>query len=396
MFKISWIEKLSFIFFSISLAFGVFNPFSNNSEDINGLSYYATIILILAGAVIRPTQIISFIIKSNIKYLLLFFIFFTTSTLIYGNAHFSNKPIINIKLLANLVLFFYLVFYFTNDYKLLINSLFIYTITTIGLMSLWYIGIFDNVSFVSKGRLTLFGDNANSISTRVAIAAIFIPYFVYKNPLWFKKWRYTLLVFLPILLLFVIKSGSRGTFISLIFSLLVMLYYSNISSYWKISIFGLLATFSILIFPYMQQQEVIMSRMQETLAEGDIGGRVSIWVDSLTIFMQNPLFGVGENGFIDEMYIQFRYYKDTHNLFIYLLASGGIISFILYLNFILKILRANLLALQKNDSMPFVISIFILLVAAKTGGAITYIILYYLLAWSYSLSIHNINQRIIN
>lgn len=73
--------------------------------------------------------------------------------------------------------------------------------------------------------------------------------------------------------------------------------------------------------------------MYERFNNSDLdGGRLAIWANNLEIFYNNPL-GVGEIGYTLESFEHFGMTSDTHNLFLYMLVTGGFIVFILFIFF---------------------------------------------------------------
>jgi len=110
-----------------------------------------------------------------------------------------------------------------------------------------------------------------------------------------------------------------------------------------------------------------------------LGVRQDIWANALSIWSEQP-FGVGEKGYLDEMVRRYSMTWDTHNLFIYILVTGGIQSLILFFIYILILLKKAYKNLKDGSTFPFIAFIVILLIAAKTGGVLTYLIMWYYFA----------------
>lgn len=363
------IKAISLYLFSFFLAFGKFDPFGTN-----GLYFD-----ILTAATIGIVLITSNVVKEWRKYknqliplfLIGIILFFTG--LLYGPTIFE-KSLFNFKYFAAIIVFWTMSIIFESD-KIRINSILLFSISCGVLALLYHFQFFAGVAEIHNGRLNIFGENPNSISTRMALAFIVIFYYVIENPLRSSKIRFVVLVFLPYLLLFVIETASRGSFLIMLLGAAVILLFSKVHKSVKLAIvffaFGLGAYFSFLLYD---------SGLYERFQEDDVsGGRERIWANAINIFYENPI-GVGEAGYTNEMFQRFSTTQDTHNLFLYILITGGVASLILYFVFLWQIFFKAFHALKINKVLNMTLFIFMLLLSAKTGGVITYLIMWYFFA----------------
>lgn len=91
----------------------------------------------------------------------------------------------------------------------------------------------------------------------------------------------------------------------------------------------------------------LSSRMQELDAsEASAAGRVDAWYEGLQMFVANPLFGVGADGFSDLNNLT------AHNSFVLVLAETGIIGFTVWLAFIGYCFRMMLVVVRQRTRIP--------------------------------------------
>jgi hypothetical protein len=209
----------------------------------------------------------------------------------------------------------------------------------------------------------------------MAIAFVVLTYIIIENPLHLKFYRFFLGIALPSLFLFVVETGSRGSFVGLLLGVGLFMFLSNLNVYIKFFL-GIVSVFLFIkIFDFIQTT-VLFDRLNA----GDVsGGREEIWTNALEIFYDFP-WGVGEGGYITEMTIRFSSQYDTHNLFIYILVCGGWLSLLLFLYFLKELFQKALINLKKGNSLLLIIFVFLVFLASKTGGVITYLIMWYFFA----------------
>ncbi len=357
------------ILFSFFLGFGKFDPFNTG-----GLYFDVLTITVLFFVAIKANLLSQFKkYKFQLFLLLLIGLLLFFLGIIYGPTIQDVNPF-NLKYFAAVAVFWFLSFSFEND-KLRNYSILAFSISCGVLALLYYLDFFPNVSEIRNGRLNIFGENPNSISTRMALAFIILLYFNIENPLKLSILRFGTLIFTPFLFLFVIDTGSRGSFLIMLLGGMVLLLFSDIRRGLKISLVSLIVISSSYFF-YLLYDTGLYQRFQQSDLSG---GREEIWSDAISIFYDFPL-GTGEGGYTTEMFQRFSYLSDAHNLFLYILISGGFISFILFILFMFGLLRKSLSAFRNKKSLNITLFIFMFFLASKTGGVITYLIMWYVFA----------------
>lgn len=367
--------------YSFSLGLGSFNPFSNNVSDWS-LSYI--FLAFFMFSTICHSNVIGSIktFKKEILFLILLLFTLFISSLFYS---FTNVSIItfNLKFFVSILIFWFISFHFKNDNKIAIMALFFFAIAC-GIISILSLtGILQNQMSINKGRLILFGENPNSTSIRMALSALFFCYIIIVNPLNFSKLRLFLFLFIFTLLMVVIQSGSRGSLIIFSLGFVIIFLFSEIKLYQKIvvlSIFSIAAAYILKIIISIGDF-AIFDRMSGFFDSGSIGGRKEIWIDALKIFIEHPIIGVGEEGYVIEMLSRNNYFLDTHNLFVYILVTSGIVGFLFFISFLFLILSKAWKSYRAGEIFPMVLFVFIVLTIFKTGGVLTYSIIWFLFAF---------------
>lgn len=373
---VSKFTALILILFSFILAYGVYDPIFGIHPNF-GLSEILAILLILTSFIFNYKSLIKkFDINIVYLFLILFFLFFSSTMYEYSS---YNKPDFNLKLLICILMYYSLINLYNKKTAYMHYSLLAYSIGVFVLIMLLNTVLINEVT-VSNGRLMVFGENPNSTSARFSIAAIYFFYLAIYNPFRITLLRYMAIpMSLPILYI-IMQSGSRGSFISTAISLLILIYFSKIKKLYK-SLITLILIFSLPILAnIISNAGSIYDRLVESFVHQDSAGRNYIWAASLEIIANNLLLGVGEAGYFHEVQQITGHYVDTHNLALYLLATGGIVVFSLFLLFYKNIFSNALFYFKRNDVLPMVLLLNITLVSLKTGGALTYLIMWVVFA----------------
>lgn len=364
------------LLFSFFLSFGVFDPVFGIRPTI-GLIEIFSFLLISSSLLFNFKGLTKNLGCNNLYLLLLVFSLFLSSVL-YGHSE-NNKSAFNFKLLVMVLIYIALSLQFKRNPKYIQYSLFAFSagvITFIALLNIIY-----PLEMLSKnGRLWVFGENPNSTSARFALAAIYFVYVFVYNPFNRPVFRHiSLLLSLPIIFI-VLQSGSRGSVFSLALSLAMLLYFSHLKTKYKIGLSFLLASLSPYFVNLFLNTGSIAERFSNTISTGSLAGRQEIWLFALDIISKNPIFGVGEPGYLQEIKNLYGSAVDTHNLFLYILAAGGIISFTLFLLFFKNLILRSWYFLKLRDVLPFILLLNITAIASKTGGVITYSIMWFVFA----------------
>ncbi len=386
--KIKKLYSLSLILLMFSISIGpafylLWDPSLIHERFNQGslLVYFSLILLVIIGLLTGDLFKAIFKYKSDFWILLCLILTLSLSSILYenniGDINFNFKllVLVNIYLLLKHILFKY-----PN-----LKNVFIFSISiSSGLIAIIYTFLIKTkYSFYSSGRFFMLGENPNSYSTRFVIGTILTLYILISNKIKQKN-KFWLVLFLPFLLIQIYISGSRGSIVMLILGLLLLFFNVKMTFNKKLlSIFILILIIIIgsIFLPKIKNLDVsTKERLVETIKEKDTSGRTNIWGEAFELFLDKPLLGYGENGYFKEMETKYGEERDTHNLFLYLLCSGGLVGLLLFLVFIFssfKLIWKNRKIIPLEFSLYFSLLFFV----SKTGGVLTYIPLWCLLGF---------------
>lgn len=149
----------------------------------------------------------------------------------------------------------------------------------------------------------------------------------------------------------IIASGTRSAWIGVVVGLCALLASQKKSS--KFAIVGaVLAGFWLLLLQIPQLAEFAVNRLGTAISSGG-AGRVDIWRVGMTIFQENPLFGVGVGGFpaaftpdavfrtpgVDPFGSWLYAGRAPHNVFLGVAVETGLVGFLLLGWFLLRTIR---------------------------------------------------------
>lgn len=184
-----------------------------------------------------------------------------------------------------------------------------------------------------SGRVTLFGQNANHAGLILASGALALVGLTYGRDR--KLLRPRLLVW-PLLALIgvaLVKTGSRGSFLSLTLGL------------WTFSAGGrsvlvklrntVVAVSAVALLAWAAWQVPLMRERIQQVEQGNLAGRERIFPAAWGLFLERPLLGWGpaQNKYELARRVpeEFRTWRDTHNLVLELLTSIGVIGAVPFL-----------------------------------------------------------------
>lgn len=366
--------------FSFLLAFGKFDPFGTDGM-------YRIILLVM---VILSIGLTTNVIKWNKLYRKQLTILILLGILIYigglfheGSSIYDNE--INYKYFGAVIIFWFLSYYFHVYPKKCYYSIFLYALSSSLIALAYELGLLNAYVDFNHGRLSIFGENPNSFSARMTIAFIIMSYFLIENPLKFKKYKALIVFTLPSLFLIIVDTGSRGSFIVLIIAIGTMIIVSKVKRRFKVVF--ILLTMAISIYSFQKFQSTTLA--ERFNADSGIGSRGEIWKDSMNIYYENP-FGVGEYGYFYEMMKRHGEFHVPHNLFIYLLVTSGFFGLILMIIFLKGLFVESLKMVQIGDSFKMTMFVLLFFLAMKTGGILTYLIMWYFFAAINSLDLRRV------
>ncbi|MBE6311003.1 MAG: O-antigen ligase family protein [Bacteroidales bacterium] len=384
------------VLFSISLALGSFNPLNPNAyeDESSGVGLVQVISVVYIFFMILVYKCKTKFISWRVP-LCVFFVVITLTTLLQYMEYQTFGTYMNlIKLFLVVLLCLYLPRVFEKDKNKILLSIIVYTITCSVIAVAYMLGLMEEYVRYNGGRLFLFGENPNSMSSRYVLAVIFLVHLLLKNPMRLNAKRWLSIIMLVPLVYIIIASGSRGSFLIIMFCVCMYVFFSNFRNKLVKPLFCLVILLSgLYIVNKIAESDVefsLFERLSDTAKSGDDAGRGELNKMAYDIFMDSPIFGVGIQGFTVEMNERFRERLTVHNLYMYILATSGIVGFVAFTLFVLSLLKYSI-AIRKKDFLPFILMLFIILLVYKTGGALTYMLMWYVFSINISLISNNMN-----
>lgn len=361
-------------FFSILMAFGTLDPFLSAASPVSTADIFL-LFFIVCFVTFDLKSSLRMLFKVEFIILILIFIFFIVAQVLNGYSELI-KPLVNLKFLLCIAFFILLSGFFKYNRKYVHYTLSAFSLGCF-LFSIYILFLNPSLYSIIKGQMIVLDENPNSTSSRLVISVVYILYFIINNPLKLSRARFLSIIAIPSLVYMIVLSGSRGSLIAMVLGLYMIFIFSNIKKSYKSILSFLLVFLSLYLFQRVLDSEDLGSRWESAL-EGDTAGRTDIWEIVIDISLHNPL-GVGETGYVEKMSNLYGYYIDTHNIFLYVLVCGGFISFVLFVFLWLKLLLNSLkVSIYSKDILPLLMLIIIFSIVFKTGGAITFLLYWFI------------------
>jgi O-antigen ligase len=257
--------------------------------------------------------------------LLVFWVSFTV-----GGATYPGDALKAFVLRLEHLLIFWAAYNLLRDDRIATRTWLIFGVACAALAAFTLAGAVNlNESWVKKsGRVTLFGQNANHAGLILASGALALVGLTYVRDR--KLLRPRLLVW-PLLALIgvaLVKTGSRGSFLSLTLGL------------WTFTAGGrtilvklrntAVAVLAVVLLAWAAWQVPLMRERFQQAEQGNLAGRERIFPAAWGLFLERPLLGWGpaQNKYELARRVpdEFRTWRDTHNLVLELLTSLGVIG----------------------------------------------------------------------
>jgi|WetSurMetagenome_2_1015567.scaffolds.fasta_scaffold91548_2 O-antigen ligase len=153
--------------------------------------------------------------------------------------------------------------------------------------------------------------------------------------------------FVPAALFAIILTGSRSAIFEAIPAFVyILVTLSKIKPVNRLLIFIFMVGSLLIIQPYIPQS--VLDRLSTTgssIASGDLGRRVYLWRNSLSIFQTKPIFGIGSGALLSPTQLG----SVAHNTFLSILTELGLLGFATFM-IMLVIVSINVLVQMKSKA----------------------------------------------
>lgn len=391
------------LLFSVFTALGPVNPLNlsqyqgNYSMEVQSSPFTLVfqglfIIVLLFHKNIWPAM-------RNVLFVLITFAsIFIISTIFNASdmADLSSEYSTMIKLIGCIILVYKLPSFFAKYPRLMYLSMIAFSICCAIIGMLFIGGYLTGFSSIHQGRIFIFNENPNSTSARAVLSILFIMYLL--NNKWIENNTKKIILTLCIipLIAVVLAGASRGSFIIMCVCVCMYLWLAQGNSGTKrIAIVITFLTLAIILFEVIityNPDYNVLTRLLDAYEKGDDAGRGKLIEYASQIFELNPFFGVGASLFTESMSHLFGETRTVHNVYWYILATTGIAGALLYFLFLWKIIKPSL-SVIKVQPICFTLVLMMLLIGYKTGGALTYIPMWFSYGLSLYLSYSSLNTK---
>lgn len=341
---ISRFQRFSIYIFAFSLNFETVNLFNLN---IDYLASKITIVLLLSLTLINAPAI-----KSIGKYLIFLrplFIFFVYLTIIsFINRAGSTISFFYFPLFLDMVLVLLLLSAVKRYPTILLGSLVSFSIGTVILALLLLLNI--GVQATEDDRLSIFNINQNLLGLYSCFSIFTFTYVYSKKQSMSINMRYLLVGIMFILFLLLLKTGSRGAFLSFVAVIPFFLVANkNLSPFKKsLIVFGFIIT-GLLLWFFFLRNSLVVERLATSVSDGDLSNRDLIWISLFDIIVDNYWFGIGVTG-----YERIIGNGSPHNVLMEVLCYTGVFGLLIFLIFLFKMGRNAYRNFKKEGNvLPF-------------------------------------------
>lgn len=168
---------------------------------------------------------------------------------------------------------------------------------------------------------------------------------------------------IPLIFYGIFLTATRTAFIVGIIGLLYWLFTQRKASMMiKVGIFiVMIAAFSTALFLAPKSSIERLSTVGESVSEGTLNSRSTIWGGSINQWKDSPIIGVGLGGLGKALSLEHINYDAAHNSFIHIMTENGIIGLLLYLmvNFSLLIYIMHMPINEKAFLFAFLMTIVV-------------------------------------
>jgi O-antigen ligase len=177
-----------------------------------------------------------------------------------------------------------------------------------------------------EGRESAFGANPNKTATVLALGLLSLVGLAYGQRQGATKMRILCWLTGPLLLVTMVRTGSRGNLIALVLALFALVMKPrSLRQNLKAGLVVLLAVISVAFASY--QIEFVRERWERTIEDGDTAGREEIFAEAWDMFLESPMIGWGPVNHLYELGPRVgQELRDPHNIYLWVLNETGVVG----------------------------------------------------------------------
>ena len=236
-----------------------------------------------------------------------------------------NRSIFSTTLFLNIVMFWLLLNHQRRDERVFHEGLLWFSVSSFVVGLCFFLSI--GVSVDDDLRVVVFNENANGLGIKSGVGVLYLLAYCLNHSIEKPLYKPWLLVMVVPMLSLLFATASRVALLVLVTgSVIFVLLRQSKKKSSKITwlIFGGLAIY----FGYqiILRQEVLMTRVETTIDEGNISGRDYIWTKYMDLIEEHPVLGVGFTGAEQYAMATFGKSKSPHNVLIEVALYSGILG----------------------------------------------------------------------
>lgn len=326
--KIKNIQFFLVCLFFASLNFEMFSPIIENFSVAKMTAYLYIAVMLLQPRHLFSTKNIS----RPLGYAFTMFFLMVISSIVHIH---ENTTIFDTSIFFNIIMFWILLNHSRRDERVFQEGLLWFSMTSFLIGVFYFFGIGVTVS--QDLRIVVFGENANTLGLKMGVGALFLMNYCLSHSsekLIYRPWL--LVLVLPMLLL-LFATASRVALLVLVSGVvLFILFRTNTRKKGQKIIWILLGVIILYVgYRYLLQQEVLISRMDDSIENRNLAGRDYIWQTYMKVIYQNPILGVGFTGADRYSISIFGVVRSPHNVLIEVALYSGILGLIWFIAFLI-------------------------------------------------------------
>jgi O-antigen ligase len=145
----------------------------------------------------------------------------------------------------------------------------------------------------------------------------------------------------------VLFSYSRGAYAA---AMVALTFYGLIHKRSLLILVGVIIFTWNTLLPVTVVERITMTKTESGELESSASERVNLWDSAINIFLENPILGLGYNGFYMKMTAIQAHLTDTHNYYLKVLSEYGLIGVIVLCFLLFKALRQGWKLFQFGNS----------------------------------------------
>ena len=271
------------------------------------------------GFLFRPPQAFWYFLT----YLLLYAIIGVLVS-IPESREFAPEIITQMKTQIQLLILFLIAYNLMRSDRVKKGALLALSLSCVSLAVLQILGV--TRSDFSQERISAFGENPNTLASVLSLGLLALIGLAYGRKEMDRKLRWIASLSFLVLLLSIVRTGSRGDVLALALSLFTLAVKpEGLSRSLKTALIVITVVSSLAIVSY--QLSPVRERWERTYYEGDVAGREDIFTAAWGMFLEKPVFGWGPVNHIYELGLRVgEPRRDPHSLYLWLLIEVGIVG----------------------------------------------------------------------